>query len=113
MSILEAISHLAHRAEEGKYDRHRVRTELERISATPRRYNRWVTAVLVGLACAAFCRLFGGDWLAMAVTWLAATVAMLIRQELAQRHFNQLLVVIVTAFVAGGLVGLIMASTRK
>jgi uncharacterized membrane protein YjjP (DUF1212 family) len=107
MSMLEAISHLAHRVEEGKYDRHRVRTDLERISAAPRRYNRWVTAVVVGLACAAFCRLFGGDWLAMAVTWAAATVAMIVRQELARRHFNQLMVAIVTAFVAGGLVGLV------
>ena len=107
MSLLTAISHLTHRVEEGKYDRHRVRTELERISSTPHRYNQWLTAAVVGLACAAFSRLFGGDWVAMLVTWVAATAAMLIRQELEQRHFNQLLAVIVTAFVAGGLVGLI------
>ncbi len=107
MSLIEAISHLTHRVEEGKFDRFKVRAELERISATPRGYNRWVTAVAVGLACAAFSRLFGGDWPVFGVTLVAATAAMLVRQELTHRNFNVLLVVIGTAFVAGGLVGLL------
>lgn len=107
MSLIEAISHLTHRVEEGKFDRFKVRAELERISATPRGYNRWLTAAAVGLACAAFSRLFGGDWPVFGVTLVAATAAMLVRQELTHRNFNVLLVVIGTAFVAGGLVGLL------
>ena len=107
MSLIEAISHLTHRVEEGKFDRVEVRAELERINATPRHYSRWVTAFAVGLACAAFSRLFGGDWPAFGVTLAAAAVAMLVRQELTRRHFNALLVIIVTAFVAGSLVGLV------
>jgi uncharacterized membrane protein YjjP (DUF1212 family) len=106
MSLIEAISHLTHRIEEGKYDRLKVRAELERISQMPRPYNRLVTVLAVGLACAAFSRLFGGDWLIFAVTWTSASVAMFVRQELARWHFNPLLAVIITAFVAGGLVGL-------
>lgn len=106
MSLLEAISHLTHRVEEGKLDRFQVRAELERISATPRRYNRWVTALAVGLACAAFSRLFGGDWPVFGITLAAATLAMVVRQELTHRNFNLLLVAIITTFVAGGLVGL-------
>ena len=101
MSLFEAISHLTHRVEEGKYDRLKVRAELERLSATPRHYNRWVTALAVGLA------LFGGDWPVFGVTLTAAALAMAVRHELAYRNFNMLLVVIITAFVAGGLVGLV------
>ncbi len=107
MRLIEAISHLTHRVEEGKSDRFKVREELERLSATPRHYNRWVTALAVGLACAAFGRLFGGDWPVFGVTLAAATLAMVVRYELIHRNFNLLLVVIVTAFVAGGLVGLV------
>jgi uncharacterized membrane protein YjjP (DUF1212 family) len=107
MSLIEAISHLTHRVEEGKYNRRKLRSELERLSATPRQYNRWVTALVVGLACAAFSRLMGGDWPAFGVTLAAATIAMVVRQELTHRNFNLLLVVITTAFVAGGLVGLL------
>ena len=105
MSLLEAISHLTHRVEEGKFDRFQVRAELDRIKATPRNYNRWATALAVGLACAAFSRLFGGDWLVFGVTLAAATLAMVVRHELTHRKFNMLLGVIITAFVAGGLAG--------
>ncbi|MCB9422184.1 MAG: threonine/serine exporter family protein [Ardenticatenaceae bacterium] len=106
MTTVTAVSHLVHRVEEGKYDRFKVREELKRISSLPRHYNRWVTAVMVGLACAAFSRLFGGDWAVFGVTWLAAIGATLVRQELAQRSFNKYLVVIATAFAAGLFVGI-------
>lgn len=106
MSVIEAISHLIHRIEEGQYDRLKVRAELERISQMPRPYSRLVTVLAVGLACAAFSRLFGGNWLIFAVTWISASVAMFVRQELARWYFNPLLAVIITAFVAGGLGGL-------
>jgi uncharacterized membrane protein YjjP (DUF1212 family) len=107
MSLIEAISHLTHRVEEGKFDRLGVRTELERICRRPRHYNRWLTIVAVGLACAAFSRLFGSDWPGFGLTLVAAAAAMFVRQELTHRGFNPLLGVIVTAFVAGGVVGLI------
>jgi uncharacterized membrane protein YjjP (DUF1212 family) len=107
MSLIEAISHLTHRVEEGKSDRFKAREELEHLGATPRHYNRWVTALAVGLACAAFSRLFGGDWPVFGVTLAAATLAMVVRYELIHRNFNPLLVAITTAFVAGGLVGLV------
>jgi uncharacterized membrane protein YjjP (DUF1212 family) len=61
--------------------------------------------VMVGLACAAFSQLFGGDAAAFAVTWIASSVAMFVRQQLVLRHFNTLLVAMITAFVAAGLAG--------
>jgi uncharacterized membrane protein YjjP (DUF1212 family) len=107
MSLIEEISHLVHRVEEGVYDRAKVRAELQRISETPRLYSRWFTvAAVVGLACGAFARLFGGDWPIAAVTVVASSLAMVVRQELAHRNFNYILVVVASAFSATGVVGL-------
>ena len=106
MTLISAISHLTHRVGEGKYDRFQVRAELERINSTPRHYNRLLTTLAVGLTCAAFSRLFGGDWNIFGVTLVAALAAMVVRQELYERQFNALLVTVVTAFIAGSLVGL-------
>jgi uncharacterized membrane protein YjjP (DUF1212 family) len=107
MGLIEAISHLTHRVEEGKFDRFKVRTELERISQTPRSYNRWLTIFAAGFACAAFSQLLGGDWWVYGVTFGAAMVAIFIHQFLTQHHFNPLLVVTLCAMAAGSLVGLI------
>lgn len=101
MAVVEEISHLNHRVAEGKLDRFEVRAELERIHVLPREYNRWHIVIMVGAACAAFARLFGGDPPVIAVTFVAAALAMFVRQELTRRYFNSLLIVIVTAFVAG------------
>jgi len=107
MRVIEDISHVAHRVEAGKLDRASVRAKLEQIRAVPRGYNRWVTALAVGSACAAFSRLLGGDWPVFGVALLASGVAVIVRGELAKRGLNALLVVLMTAFAAGGLVGLV------
>lgn len=101
MTAVEQVSHLNHRVAEGKLDRFAVRDELTRISEMHHEFNRWQIVVMVGLACAAFSRLFGGDLPVIAVTFVAAAVATFVRQELTRHHFNALLVVIATAFVAG------------
>lgn len=101
MATVEGISHMTHRVSEGKMDRFDVRAELERLDSLPREYNRWMIVLMVGLACAAFCQLFGGDIPVTIVTFFASATAMFVRQELTHRYFNSFLVVIVTAFVAG------------
>lgn len=106
MTIVSAINRLSRRVEDGELDRFGVRQELERISQIRSHYNRWLVVVMVGLACAAFSRLFGGDLPVFAVTFVAAAVAMVVRQELNRLHYNMFLVTIVTAFVAGVLASL-------
>jgi uncharacterized membrane protein YjjP (DUF1212 family) len=54
---------------------------------------------MVGAACAAFSQLFGGDWAIFAITFLAATIATLLRQELHKHALNPFLTVFITAFV--------------
>jgi uncharacterized membrane protein YjjP (DUF1212 family) len=101
MQVIAEINELSRKVTEGQIDRFQVRAELERIDKLPRQYNRWVVVVMVGLACGAFSRLFGGDWPVFMVTTVAASVAMWFRQEMARRYFNSLLIVTGTAFVAG------------
>lgn len=115
MSTIAAVNQLSRRVENGELDRHEVRAALRRISDTTPRYNRWLVVGMVGLACGAFSRLFEGDWAVFVMTTLAASLAMYVRQALHRRHYNPLLVVMVTAFVAGlvaGLVSLLRLSPR-
>ncbi|NJN54816.1 MAG: threonine/serine exporter family protein [Anaerolineae bacterium] len=59
---ITAVNDLSRHIAAGQIDRFQARAELERIDAQPGEYNRWLIAVMVGLACAAFSQLFGGDW---------------------------------------------------
>lgn len=104
-AIVDAVNDLSYRIDRGELDRFQLREELRRISDMPRAYNRWLVVGMVGLACGAFSQLFGGDAPVFAVTVLAASTAMFIRQELTRHYFNLVLVVMTTAFVAGILAG--------
>jgi uncharacterized membrane protein YjjP (DUF1212 family) len=100
MNIVAGVNDLSYQAEAHLSDRVHIRQQLERIDTMPKLYNRWLVVIAVGLACAGFCRLFGGDWAAFGTTWLAASVAMFVRQEMTHRYFNPFLIVVVTSFVA-------------
>lgn len=101
MQIIAEVNDIRHRVTTGELDRAGVRREFERIDRLPRQYPRWLVTVMVGLACAAFSRLFGGDWPAFIITFAAGALAMRLRQFLAQNYFNPLLIVVATAFAAG------------
>lgn len=66
---------------------------------SPQRYNRWLVLWMIGLSCACFSRLAGGDWLVFAMTFIASCCGMFVRQELGHRHYNPLLNFTATAFV--------------
>ncbi|PJF20880.1 MAG: hypothetical protein CUN56_13930 [Phototrophicales bacterium] len=99
--IIDAVNHISRKVYDGKVDRFELRKQLEAISTMPHCYNRWAIALGVGVACAAFSRLFGGDLAVMFVTLFASSVAMIVRQELTNRYFNNFLIVVTTAAVAG------------
>lgn len=100
LQVVAEVNALVTRVLAGELDRRALRSELERVGQLGRIYSRQTTALMVGLSCGAFSRLFGGDWTIFIVTFIASGCAMLVRQELQKRHFNAYLVVIVTAFVA-------------
>jgi uncharacterized membrane protein YjjP (DUF1212 family) len=105
MTVVAAVNRLSRRVTIGELNRFAVRAELERIDNLAPHYNRWLVIVAAGLACAAFSRIFGGDWPTFALTWLAGSSAALVRRYLTGRHFNPLLAITITAFVAGLIAG--------
>ncbi|GAA4873419.1 threonine/serine exporter family protein [Ferrimonas pelagia] len=97
MRVVTDIQHICIMAERGVLDRQGVKTKLDAL--TPERYNRWLVLVVIGLSCAAFSRLAGGDLAVFLLTFLASCCGMFVRQEIAHRHFNPLLNFGATAFV--------------
>jgi uncharacterized membrane protein YjjP (DUF1212 family) len=101
--ILVEVNTLVTRVLAGDLNRHQLRSELERVSQSPPHYHRWTVALMVGVACASFSRLFGGDWIIFGITFVAAAIAMLLRQALQKQQLNPFLTVIITAFVASSI----------
>lgn len=99
LTIVSGVSRLSWRVAKEGGDIDYVRSELKRIAKLPT-YNSWLVVVMVGLACGAFSRNAGGDWLVFGITTLAAAVAMFVRQRLTRHGFNMLLVIVLTAFTA-------------
>lgn len=58
-----------------------------------------LVAVAVDLACAAFGRLLGMDWLGTVPVFLAATVAQYVRGELLKRYVNPFLSAALVSFL--------------
>ncbi len=64
------------------------------------RQNPWVLLVLVAIANAAFCRLFGGDFIAMGVVAAATAAGYFMKINLLRRHVDARVMMIICAFVS-------------
>lgn len=91
------------------YDNHlelvEIQKQYSRIITRPP-MSRWLVLVLVAFANAAFCRLFGGDLMAMGLVWMATLAGFFVRQELMKRHVNHMVVFVVCSFIASLIAGL-------
>ena len=76
-----------------------VRKRYEQILAAPGTHPLFVL-ILVGLANASFCRLFGGDLPAMGIVFWATVVGFICKQKLIQEHVNHYIAFVASAFVA-------------
>lgn len=101
MSVTTRINELSRAVVAGQLTREQLRAELYKVSAHPYHYNRWLTVLMVALACGAFSQLFGGDWPIFFITVIASGIAMTVRQQMQRAYFNAFLTVLMTAFVAG------------
>jgi uncharacterized membrane protein YjjP (DUF1212 family) len=101
MHVVMEVQRLVLAAEAGEFDRVAYRERL--LAIVPFHHPRWLVAVMVGLSCACFARLNHADAMACALVAVASGVAMVVRQQLAQRHFPPVVVFAVTAFVATSL----------
>jgi uncharacterized membrane protein YjjP (DUF1212 family) len=102
----QALRHFAVRVSQGKITSTEARAELDRLPGETRRYSSLITAVAVGLACAAFGRLLTVDWLGTGPVFVAATLGQLVRRELASRHVNPFINATLVAFLCAVLSGL-------
>jgi uncharacterized membrane protein YjjP (DUF1212 family) len=59
----------------------------------------WIL-LLVGFANASFCRLFGGDWIAVGIVFAATLAGFFTRQQMQRKQINHFIVFTVSAFVA-------------
>lgn len=99
LTVVSAINRLRYRISDATLDAKQLRKELHRISTRKPMYPFWLTAVMIGLACGAFTRLFGGSYEAFALTIVASTAGMFVRRLLSTEEFNPYLVVIAVAFI--------------
>ncbi|EGQ7851214.1 threonine/serine exporter ThrE family protein [Vibrio vulnificus] len=97
MKTVTEIQRICIMMEKGMLDPMMAQRKLNNIS--PERYNRWLVVFMIGISCASFARLAGGDWAVFAMTFLASACGMIVRQEIGHRHFNPLLNFAATAFV--------------
>ncbi len=97
MRVVTQVQRICIMMEKRIIDYRLAQTRLNHIS--PERYNRWLVVGMIGLSCAAFSRLAGGDWTVFAMTFLSSACGMVVRQEIGHRHFNPLLNFAATAFV--------------
>lgn len=101
-----AVRHLARRALHGHMTPAEVIAETERLEKQTPRHPPWVVALAVGIACAAFGRLFGVDWPAFLPVIVASAIGQLLRHALLRRKVNVFIVTAAVAFVAASLGGL-------
>jgi uncharacterized membrane protein YjjP (DUF1212 family) len=98
MSIVCDVQKMVIEIEKNKHDADYVFSTLKDIQ--PNYYNRWLVIFMVGIACASFSKLYGGDVSAFFITFVVASIAMFIRQELNKKGFALIITFGVTAFFA-------------
>lgn len=99
-NINTALSRLSWDMADHKLDFEQARIALTHIATHTGALNSWLLAVLVGLANAAFCRLFGGDFVAMGIIFVSTFAGYLIKQLLMERKVDYRLVVMLCSFVS-------------
>lgn len=106
ISRVVALGDMARDVSTGRSGRVELRRRLEKLAASQPDYPRPLAVLMVGVACAAFSRLFGGDWATFGIVLVAASIGMATRMQLAARHYAPVLTVLAVSFVASGIAAL-------
>jgi uncharacterized membrane protein YjjP (DUF1212 family) len=101
-----AMRALAQRTSKGGMSVDAVDAEMDRLVKQTPRHPLWLVAMAVGLACAAFGRLLGIDWLAFGPVLLGGGLGQALRMFLLRRGINGYVVAAAIAFTAAGLAGM-------
>ncbi len=98
-AINTRLSTLSWDMADGEVDFREAQKRFCRIIDTPLS-SGWAVLMLVAIANASFCRLFGGDMMAMAVVFIATAAGFALKQTLTEKHVDSRLVVIACSFVS-------------
>ena len=101
MAIVATVSSVVAEVKEGRSSLVKVREELEHIERHTPVYAPWIVIVAIGLTAGSLARLFGGDWPAFWISWLAGSIGMSLRQQLGRYGFNVFLIPFAGALVSG------------
>jgi uncharacterized membrane protein YjjP (DUF1212 family) len=100
-----AMRALAARVAKGGMTVEEVEAEMDRLVKTTPRHPLWLVSLAVGLACAAFGRLLGIDWLAFGPVFVGGALGQGARMLLLRRGVNAFVVAAAIAFFAAGIAG--------
>jgi uncharacterized membrane protein YjjP (DUF1212 family) len=64
------------------------------------RMNPHLVLLMVGLANASFCKLFGGSWVSVVIVFMATLAGFFARQQMQYRHVNHFIIFTVSAFIS-------------
>jgi uncharacterized membrane protein YjjP (DUF1212 family) len=103
--IVSGISRMSWRVVNEKWNLDQIKKELDRLTFLPH-YPRLLVLTLVGLSGASFCRLFGGNFPEMLITFIATFAGLFIRQESTKLEFNPYLCVFFASLTASLISGL-------
>lgn len=103
--MISGISRMSWSVVDESWEIERIKEEFNRLTALPH-YPRWLILVLVSLAGSAFCRLFEGSYIEMAVAFTATFAGLFIRQEATKLNFNPFLCIFFASLVSSLIAGL-------
>jgi uncharacterized membrane protein YjjP (DUF1212 family) len=102
----QEVWNMARRVSCGQLTPEQTRQSLARLAKETPRHSPSLTALSVGLACAAFGRLLGVDWSGIGPVLLAATAGQYLRAKLLARHVNVFLCTTLVSFLSSAAAGM-------
>ena len=101
----EAVSDIIRRVSQGDLEYSDALTELDNLPHTTSSYPVWLVCLCTGLACSAFGRLLGADWLSFFPVLVASGVGQWIRRAMLVRKKNPFIITGIVSFVSAFLAG--------
>lgn len=102
--IVSGISRMSWRVFDGDWTIKQVVVELRRLKKLPH-YPQWLVLTMVGLAGTAFCHIFGGGLIDMAVAFTATFAGLFVRHQAILKKFNPYVCVFFAALTASLIAG--------
>ena len=99
LNTVSRLSRLSHAVADDRLSVGEARAAMEQIVREPR-IGKWLVIVLTSIANLSFCELFGGDWLAMSVVFVATFAGYSLKEALLSWRWDTRIVTIVSSTVS-------------